>query len=335
MNGVRARRVRVRRVELALIEGPPHGPALVLLSGMLDLWTDYAPVLPQLIEHFHVVLVEHRGHGSSGWSTDGCYRVGDYADDLIAIIEEELRSPVCISGNSLGGLIALNVASRRPDLVRAIALEDVPLLVTESPVWASHWGYPFFVEVTALLKQWHANGADVEDLVQQIAALPLFRPRLDQDRVDRSEACRKLLEAMTSGGLLTEAEQSRIRRGWQRYLDGDRPTMGACWPIAVIRSLAHTWATVDPRVPVPAVDLTFSKGFDHLAALRAVRCPVLLWESDRVLSGYVTPSDIARVMAALEHVPHRHIVASGAGHHIHCDSPAMFVAETVGFFLFA
>ena len=79
-------------------------------------------MLPALAKSFHVIVVEHRGHGTSDWAADGRYRVVDYADDVIVLLERMNLGPVFISGNSLGGLIALNVAARRPGLVRAIAL---------------------------------------------------------------------------------------------------------------------------------------------------------------------------------------------------------------------
>lgn len=326
------RRARARGLEFHVVEGPDSGPTLILLPGMLNLWNDYQPVLPALAAHFHVVVMDLRGHGGSEWAPDGRYRVIDYSDDVIALIESEHRSPVTISGNSLGGLVALDVAARRPELVRAIAIEDAPLLITERQRWASHWYYPFFRAVTSTLGDWRSAGADVPDLERRIAALDLYRPPLDKSWSDRVISSGKILERLRKAGLLSGEAAERMAAGWARYVSGQRPTLGDCLPGVVIRTLAAAWATVDPRVPAPAVDLTFSDEFDHLAALRAVRCPVLLWEADLDMSGLVPQHDIESILKSLSHVPHWHERVDGAGHQIHGDAPQHFAARTIELF---
>jgi pimeloyl-ACP methyl ester carboxylesterase len=285
------------------------------------------------MKRFHVITVEHRGHGTSQWASDGRYRVVDYADDLIAVLETAQLGPVSISGNSLGGLIALNVAARRPDLVRAIALEDAPLLITDQPHWKAHWLYPMFTAIFDLLTQWRARGEGMDALARRVSALPLYRPRLEQPVADRKVAHDKMVQSICGGDALDKAEQARLASGWRRYLQGERPTLGECLPHVVIQSMAGVIATVDPRAPAHAVDVRLNEGFDHLAALRSVRCPVLLWEADRVLGGIVPPEQIAAIRAALQHIAHRHFIVEGAGHHIHCDAPDRFVDHSTEFFL--
>lgn len=333
IDGLRPRQENVRGLGLTVVEGPRCGPPLVLLAGMLDLWTDYEAVLPQLMKRFHVVMVEHRGHGTSAWADDGRYRVMDYADDLIAVLEAAQLGPVSISGNSLGGLIALNVASRRPDLVRAIALEDAPLLVTEPPYWKSHWLYPMFTAMVDVLTQWRALGEDMRALTRRVSSLPLYRPRLEQDVAGRKVAYEQIVGAICRDDALDIAEQARLTTGWRRYLQGERPTLAECLPQAAIGSLAEVVATVDPRAPAYAVEMRLNEDFNHLEALRSVRCPVLLWEADRILAGILSPAQIEAVKSGLQHVPHRHILVEGAGHHIHCDAPDRFVEHSTEFFL--
>ena len=327
-----ARRIRAGGVDLTLVEGPDTGPPLVLLAGMLDRWTGYEAVLPLLGPHFRILLLEHRGHGTSGYAPGGDYRVIDYANDVVSLIEEEVRDRTLISGNSLGGMIALNVAARRPDLVQAIAIEDAPLLIAELPNWPSHWLFPFFGVVARMLESWRATGADVENLAGRIRALPLFRPRLEQSSVNRAAACGKVVAGMRDAGLLSHDEAAQLQEGWRLFVAGERPTMGACLPRAAIRAIARDWATVDPRVPFQAADGRLSEDFDHAACLAAVRCPLLLWEADRDVSGIVPPSGFERLKACLSHVPHRHVYAEGAGHQIHRDAPRLFASQTTDFF---
>lgn len=88
------------------VEG--SGPAVVLLHGhTLDLrvWDDVAPVLAS--RGFRVLRYDQRGHGRSSSPSSG-YRWGDHAADLV--------------GLSKGGGIALELAVRRPKLVRSLTL---------------------------------------------------------------------------------------------------------------------------------------------------------------------------------------------------------------------
>lgn len=48
----------------------------------------------------------------------------DLADDLILFLESEVKQPVAGIGHSLGGIVTLLAADRRPDLFRAIVLLD-------------------------------------------------------------------------------------------------------------------------------------------------------------------------------------------------------------------
>ena len=121
--------------------------------------------------------------------------------------------------------------------------------------------------------------------------------------------------------------------GWRRYVQGDRPTLGDCLPRVVLQSMAEVFATVDVRAPAHAAEMRLNEGFDHSSALRTVQCPVLLLEADRILGGIVSPEEIDAVKSLLQHVPHRHLIIDGAGHHIHCDAPDRFVQHIAEFFL--
>jgi pimeloyl-ACP methyl ester carboxylesterase len=49
-------------------------------------------------------------------------------DRLIAFIEAEVRAPALLVGHSLGGMLSVLAASRRPDLVLGVLLIDAPLI---------------------------------------------------------------------------------------------------------------------------------------------------------------------------------------------------------------
>jgi pimeloyl-ACP methyl ester carboxylesterase len=102
------------------VEG--SGPAVVLLHGhTLDLrvWDDVAPLLAS--RDFRVVRYDQRGHGRSSSPSSG-YRWGDHAADLADVIERVGAAPAHLVGLSKGGGIALELAVRRPRLVRSLIL---------------------------------------------------------------------------------------------------------------------------------------------------------------------------------------------------------------------
>ena len=71
--------------------------------------------------------LECRGHGQSEAGDPARFSISQFADDLAEVIERG-GVPVILGGISMGAAIALRLAVRRPDLVRA--------LVLARPAWA-------------------------------------------------------------------------------------------------------------------------------------------------------------------------------------------------------
>ena len=60
-----------------------------------------------------------RGHGDTDWPATG-YRLEDHRDDLIAFIDAMCERPVILVGQATGATLALMIASRIPERVRAV-----------------------------------------------------------------------------------------------------------------------------------------------------------------------------------------------------------------------
>ncbi|MFA5868507.1 MAG: alpha/beta hydrolase [Candidatus Bathyarchaeia archaeon] len=103
-------------------EGPDSGPPMVLTHGLTDRWQYYLPIMPFLTMRWHVYALDFRGHGES--SRTPPYRYLDHINDTISFIKGNFKEPVVIFGSSMGGMVALMVAARRPDLVRAVVFGD-------------------------------------------------------------------------------------------------------------------------------------------------------------------------------------------------------------------
>jgi pimeloyl-ACP methyl ester carboxylesterase len=101
-------------------------PALVLIHGGSARWQEFESIMPDLMSSFHIYAPDLRGHGKSDWAPRA-YRLQDYADDITAFLQRNLKEPAFLFGHSLGGIIALMVAAQFPAGVRAVAVGDAPL----------------------------------------------------------------------------------------------------------------------------------------------------------------------------------------------------------------
>jgi esterase len=116
--------VRVNGYPMAYAE-EGSGPALVVVHGLL---TDYRSMAGQkaLSDAFTVRRVSLRHFYPEKWDGSGSeFSVRQHALDLAALLERS-SPPVNVMGWSYGGLVALEVARTRPDLVRRLVLVEAP-----------------------------------------------------------------------------------------------------------------------------------------------------------------------------------------------------------------
>ena len=98
-----------------------HGPALVLLHGAVCDSRVWRVELESFSDEFTVVAWDAPGCGGSADPHDG-FRMGEFADCLVAFIEAlDLHRPHLL-GHSWGSTVALEVYRRRPAIVRSLVL---------------------------------------------------------------------------------------------------------------------------------------------------------------------------------------------------------------------
>ena len=103
------------------------GPPLVLVHGSWSEHTTWQPAAALLADDFRVLIYDRRGHSRSE-RLGASHTRRDDEDDLAALIETLDDGPAHVVGNSFGGLVALGLAARRPDLVRSVAAHEPPAL---------------------------------------------------------------------------------------------------------------------------------------------------------------------------------------------------------------
>ena len=108
-----------------LDDGASSGRPLVMLHGGAWRWQEYLSLIPSLGQRWHIYALDLRGNGRSGW-VPGKYRLEDFAEDNMEFMNR-LSAPAVLVGHSIGGVIALMVAARCPDKVKALIIEDAVL----------------------------------------------------------------------------------------------------------------------------------------------------------------------------------------------------------------
>jgi pimeloyl-ACP methyl ester carboxylesterase len=115
---VGADRINVRNTPSA---DPAAEPALYVhgLGGASTNFTDLADLLSPWLDGQAIDLP---GFGRSGPPASGDYSIAAHTRLVIDYLERSGRGPVHLVGNSMGGAISIQLAARRPDLVRTLTL---------------------------------------------------------------------------------------------------------------------------------------------------------------------------------------------------------------------
>jgi len=110
-------------VSLSYLEAGSGDPALLFIHGWCCDGTHWRNQLAALEGDHRVLALDLRGHGESG-KPDQDYTIGGFAEDVAWLCRElGLERPVIV-GHSMGGVIALNMVRRWPELMRAVVFVD-------------------------------------------------------------------------------------------------------------------------------------------------------------------------------------------------------------------
>lgn len=99
---------------------------VLCLPGLTRNSKDFHELATHLAPGYRVVCPDLRGRGQSDWDPVWHHYVpGTYIDDAWQLVEQLDFTSLVIIGTSLGGLMAMVMASQRPQQVTAIVLNDI------------------------------------------------------------------------------------------------------------------------------------------------------------------------------------------------------------------
>lgn len=105
--------------------GPGDGPPILFLHGAGQTRHSWGKAIDEAARRgFRAVAIDSRGHGDSGWSPDGQYRLDIYVDDARGVVQQLGGNPILV-GASMGGSTGIMLAAEPGSTIRALVLVDI------------------------------------------------------------------------------------------------------------------------------------------------------------------------------------------------------------------
>lgn len=283
-------------VKLNYIQGENNGIPILFIPAQSATWENYVSILNILSDKYQVYSISIRGHGKSDW-TKGKYNFDILGNDIVEFIENVVKQPVLLVGNSSGGLISMWLGANRPDLVSGIILEDAPLFSADYPRIKDEYVYDVLYKTAQYLSKHPPDYLSLFKVMErplpngESKFLPLW-------------LCKLLTFFIIHKGNIII-----------RYLTDILPKR--------IKRLVKDLPTFDPDFSLAWVDGRIYEGLNHKEALQKIKLPLLILHSNwyRTQKGLIGAMDDNDAIMAKEMAPHAIYLRINAGHGIHSEKP--------------
>ena len=295
------------RFHYAESEGGEKPPLLLLHAQLLD-WFSYRSVIVPLAGQYHVYAIDCPGHGKTTCPDDFVMDAGQIGASIAQFIEEVTGGPVYISGNSSGGLLAAWLAANRPDLVKAVILEDPPLFSSEYPAIKNTVAYRMFTISDRAVRD-DSEGDFVRFWLKN------SREFFKNNAFPGSRMLVRILVMV-----------SRMLH-WQ-------DTVEIPFVPPLFREMIRGMDQYDPHFGKAFHDGTWNAGFDHAEALCRITCPVLLIQADTsflpdgTLNGAMSEENAQFACSRLQDA---RFVKVSARHTVHLEEPGEYLKHVQAF----
>ncbi|WP_099469769.1 alpha/beta fold hydrolase [Konateibacter massiliensis] len=308
--GVVEKTAYVGEVNFNYAEGPDNGPALLLLHAQLLDWYTYSEALPELSKHFHVFAVDYPGHGKTTYPDDYPMTANQIGNDLANFIESVIQEPAYVTGNSSGGLLTTWLAANKPDLVKAIVLEDPPLFSSEYPEIKQTIAYRSFTTSYNALQTGYHND--------------FLGYWLESSKTFFTNHVGPFSEPIIAFAV-----------NCYRDANPGEPVEIVYLP-PVVREMIRGLNYYDPRFGSAFYEGTWNEGFDHTEALQKIQCPALLVQANfeildsGILDGAMSQEHADKAVSLIPNVKYMKVDSS---HVVNLEHPDEFAKILEDFFL--
>ncbi len=232
------------------------GPPVLLLHGQPGSSVSWAPLVPLLEDHHHLLVPDRPGYGTSRAPAQG---MAANADAVAGLLEERSDGPATVVAHSWAGGAAVLLAASRPDLVSGLVLIGAACTVDSLDATDRLLGRRGVGDVLA-----------VSGLVAMGEVLPRVRRLSRLVSADRRD---RFLATLPDQGILggERGALGRHRRSFmveQRALLAELPTVEAAlgevrcpatvvtgqWDVVVRPSSGETLARALPRAELVALE---------------------------------------------------------------------------------
>jgi pimeloyl-ACP methyl ester carboxylesterase len=110
------------------------GPPLLLIHGVASRSSDWADLLPELTKTHRVYALDLLGHGDSDRPTDSDYSITTHTEKVLGLMDHLQLAKPDIMGVSMGGWIAMKLASEHPERVQRLVLVSSAGLAFETKI---------------------------------------------------------------------------------------------------------------------------------------------------------------------------------------------------------
>ncbi len=159
-------------VPIHYVEGPGHGPDLVLLHGLARDWNSFSPILSGLAPRFHLFILDLRGHGLSGRAPHG-YAIPRFANDVSAFLTALAPAGAAIFGHSLGAMVGMHAAGSGK-------CNPTALIVGDSMISPENLARSPYHSLFSQLKKLIERGGSQQELARGIGQIEIRLPGFEE-----------------------------------------------------------------------------------------------------------------------------------------------------------
>jgi len=232
-----------------------EGPPLIILHGLYGMSDNWVTLARRMAEKFEVFIPDMRNHGQSPHSPTHNYPA--MADDVLDFISEhKIKKPI-ILGHSMGGKVAMLVATENQEMTeRLIVIDIAPKAYDLKNIHLDILKAMQSVDFTKV-----TNRNEVEEIINEQITDPRIRLFIQKNLFRRErnafgwrvnlQAIHDNLDLVADGPALEgvyEKPALFVRGGQSDYiLDADFPLIRKFFPVSLIRTIENAghWVHAD------------------------------------------------------------------------------------------